>query len=566
MTSEATARQGWLFGPGPDLIFGCGGAYIAIFTLLVVAGDRMLALIPLGLLPLLTLFTGTPHVGATLLRVYERREDRNRYALVALWATLLVGAAFILGIYDIRIGSWLVTAYVAWSPWHFTAQNYGISMMFLKRRGVDVTIGVKKFLFWSFTFSWALVFLSTNGDVASTLYTPYQPDGLSYRFISLGLPLSINAPLMAIALLGYIVSLAGTAILLLRRASWRAIAPSALLVLVQALWFSFPMVARNAGVFGDLVPVSLQHSEYSLLWIMFGHSVQYLWIATYFAFRTGAASRGLPYLTRSLLAGGAVWGIPLLLFGPDLLGSRAIDAGLFLLVAAAVNVHHFILDGVIWRLRSGRIAGILVRSREESVPGTAPAVRPRRSWIPPLVWAAGGVYAILTIVGTLEIEYGIRRADPTDAVRLRTAAERLALIGRDHPQVRYNLGVLAMQAGELDTGRRELERSLAIGPSADAWAALGLLREESGQREEAHSAYAAALAIDPDNVLALFQSALLWRAEGNHARAEEALARAEAAQRRLMARQPGQPDADERLRQILELQARQRGEQLRGSL
>jgi hypothetical protein len=87
MTSDAGARQGWLFGPVPDLIFGCGGAYIAIFAMLVVAGDQMLALVPLGLLPLLTLFTGTPHVGATLLRVYERREDRKRYALVSLWAS-----------------------------------------------------------------------------------------------------------------------------------------------------------------------------------------------------------------------------------------------------------------------------------------------------------------------------------------------------------------------------------------------------------------------------------------------------------------------------------------------
>ncbi|HET6277670.1 MAG TPA: hypothetical protein VFG08_02705, partial [Candidatus Polarisedimenticolia bacterium] len=391
MTGDQSARQGWLFGPGADLVLGCGGAYIAIFALLVVAGDRMLALVPLGLLPLLTLFTGTPHVGATLLRVYERGEDRGRYALVSLWATALVGAAFVLGVYDLRIGSWLITAYLAWSPWHFTAQNYGIAMMFMKRRGVEVTAGVKRLVFWSFTFSWILVFLSMNGDAASTLYAPYAPDGIAYRFISLGLPLAINEPLLATALLGYIVCLAGAAIVLLRRASWRALGPPALLFLVQALWFSFPVMARNVGLLTDLVPIDQQHSEYSLLWIMFGHSVQYLWITTYFAFRSGAESRGLPYLTKSLLAGGAIWGVPLLLFGPDLFGPRAVDAGLFLLVAAAVNVHHFILDGVIWRLRSGRIAGILLRGREESPAAHAAAPHRRRSWIRPLVWAAGAL-------------------------------------------------------------------------------------------------------------------------------------------------------------------------------
>jgi hypothetical protein len=428
---------------------------------------------------------------------------------------------------------------------------------------VQVTAGTKRFVFWSFTFSWVLVFLSMNGDAASTLYAPYRPDGIAYRFIPLGLPLSINVPLMAIALLGYVICLAGAAVTLRRSGSWRALAPSALLVLVQALWFSFPVVARNLGQFTDLVPFSLQHSEYSLLWIMFGHSVQYLWITTYFAFRTGAESRGGPYLLKTLLAGGAIWGVPLLLFGPDLLGSRAIDAGLFLLVAAAVNVHHFILDGVIWKLRDGRMARILLRTREQGAPGEAGQNRRRRSWIRPLVWTAGVIYAVFTIIGTLEIEFGIRRADPTDVVRLRTAAERLRLIGRDHPQVRYNLGVLAMQAGEMETGRRELERSLAIGPTADAWAALGLLREEHGQVEEARAAYDAALALDPDSVLALFQSALLWRAEGNRERAEGALARAEAAQRRIIAGQPEQADAGERLRQILELRAVQEAERQR---
>jgi hypothetical protein len=557
MTGDQSARQGWLFGPGADLMLGCGGAYIALFALLVVAGDRMLALIPLGLLPLLTLFTGTPHVGATLLRVYERGEDRSRYALVSLWATVLVGAAFVLGVYDLRIGSWLITAYLAWSPWHFTAQNYGIAMMFMKRRGVEVTAGVKRLVFWSFTFSWILVFLSMNGDAASTLYAPYGPDGIAYRFISLGLPLAINVPLLAIALLGYVVCLVGAALVLLRRASWRALGPSALLLLVQALWFSFPVVARNLGLFTDLVPISRQHAEYSLLWIMFGHSVQYLWITTFFAFRSGAESRGLPYLTKSLLAGGAIWGVPLLLFGPDLFGARAVDAGLFLLVAAAVNVHHFILDGVIWRLRSGRIAGILLRDREESLASFTAAPRRRRSWIRPLVWAAGALYAVLTIVGTLEIEFGIRRADPTDVIRLRSAAERLRLIGRDHPQVRYNLGVLAMQAGELETGRSELERSLSLGPTADAWAALGLLHEERGRAEDARAAYDAALALDPDNVLALFQSALLRRAAGDHERAERELARAETAQRRVVARQPEEPGAEQRLRQILAVRADQ---------
>jgi hypothetical protein len=35
------------------------------------------------------------------------------------------------------------------------------------------------------------------------------------------------------------------------------------------------------------------------------------------------------------------------------------DTGLLLLVNAAVNLHHFVLDGAIWKLRDGTVARIL---------------------------------------------------------------------------------------------------------------------------------------------------------------------------------------------------------------
>src|SRR6202022_4466149 len=36
----------------------------------------------------------------------------------------------------------------------------------------------------------------------------------------------------------------------------------------------------------------------------------------------------------------------------------------FLIFSALVNIHHFILDGAIWKLRDGRIANLLLNSRE----------------------------------------------------------------------------------------------------------------------------------------------------------------------------------------------------------
>ena len=35
-----------------------------------------------------------------------------------------------------------------------------------------------------------------------------------------------------------------------------------------------------------------------------------------------------------------------------------------LLVASVVNLHHFVLDGAIWKLRDGRVARVLLRTAE----------------------------------------------------------------------------------------------------------------------------------------------------------------------------------------------------------
>src|SRR5215470_10316212 len=107
--AAAPARSRWLFGPLPDLMLGCGAAYLVVFAVLAAAGPSMRALLPPGLLVLGGLLTGTPHYGATLLRVYERREDRRAYAIFTVWATALLAVAFAVGARDVRVASLLFT-------------------------------------------------------------------------------------------------------------------------------------------------------------------------------------------------------------------------------------------------------------------------------------------------------------------------------------------------------------------------------------------------------------------------------------------------------------------------
>src|SRR5581483_3619939 len=86
-------RGGWLFGPLPDLCFGCGLGYAALVALLLCVRPDMARLRPW--LPLLILCTGVPHYGATLLRVYATPEARRRHARAALLAGALPLTAFL---------------------------------------------------------------------------------------------------------------------------------------------------------------------------------------------------------------------------------------------------------------------------------------------------------------------------------------------------------------------------------------------------------------------------------------------------------------------------------------
>ncbi len=525
MVAGAAARGRWLFGPGTDLLLGCGGAYALVFLALAAAGDVIEVALPQGLVALPILAISIPHYGATLLRVHGRGEDRGVHRALSLWTTLPICAWFAAGVYDTGLGSALVTLYLSWSPWHYSSQNYGIARLFLQRRGVAVTAAAKRWLQASFVLSFGLVFVAAHTQGASATYAPGSLSGASYHFLRLGIPTQLATSLLVALLGAYVLSIVASVVCLRREGRWRDLAPALALVALQALWFSVPILCRSTGWLESLLPFDPARFEYAFLWIAIGHALQYLWLTSHYARQTGAAPHHSAYLAKCLLAGGAVWGVPILLFGPDLLGVRAFDAGHALLAAAAVNVHHFVLDGAIWKLRDGRLARILLGPRA-AAPAAAPT--PRRAGIPRGgIAAAGIVYLATSVVAVLEAEYGVRRAsDPPDFARLRLAAERLRWVGRDDPSLRYNLAMHAVREDDLATARRDLKRSLALQESHHAWLALGVVEQRSGAWRAALAAYAAALSLDPSSVAALSREAQVWERLGERERAREALERA----------------------------------------
>jgi hypothetical protein len=156
MAASAPIADRWLYGPKTDVLLGCGLGYGLVLLWDLVAGQGALGPRPIPVVALLALFINTPHYGATLLRVYEHREDRHKYAIFAIHATILIAVAFVAGAHSVLLGSLLFTVYVSWSPWHFSGQNYGLALMLLRRRGVAITPWAKRLIYSSFLLSFAL--------------------------------------------------------------------------------------------------------------------------------------------------------------------------------------------------------------------------------------------------------------------------------------------------------------------------------------------------------------------------------------------------------------------------
>ena len=492
---EAGSRDLWFFGPGRDLLFGCGLVYALVFAMLCLASSEIQAFAPAGLLPLLILFTGIPHYGATLLRVYDRREDRRAYALFAVFATAFVWALFAVGVYNDFVGSLILTLYLTWSPWHYTGQNYGIAMMFLGRREVRVDPLTKRFIYASFVASYVLTLLALHSVGNSSSYAPLTYEGTVYSFLPLGFSAGVGSALTFGVACTYLAFLALAGVRLLRVASARRLAPVAALALTQALWFSAPVAARHLSLLDGVPPLSLVNVAYAFLWIGIGHSVQYLWVTSYFASRRDGFTGHTRHYAKALLSGAAIWVVPALVLAPAVLGRIPYDAGLAVMVASVVNLHHFILDGAIWKLRDGRIARILLRGAQENSRADA---EPTRHWLRPAIWLAGGVSVLLFAFGTIETEFGGRQAAASgDAARVDRATERLRLIGWDSSQLRVNAAILHAREGHLEEALAQAEAARALYPSDEVWRTLGYVNQRMNRTQEAIAAYRQALIARP---------------------------------------------------------------------
>ncbi len=504
-----------------DLLFGCGGAYLILFALTWSGTVSLGENIDLVVGPYLVLVFSVPHYGATLLRVYEHREDRARYRLFAVWAALLIYGGLFLGLNLPWFGAAMFTVYLTWAPWHFAGQNFGVTMTFLRRSGAEIHPMARTMLQASFWLSYGIVALSLHGAYGRQIDYPTEARYFGgFQFQSAGLPELLTTIGVPICLAGVIACIAGSVWLMRRQISLRQWVAPVLLISLQTIWFTLPLAVNHFRLTTGTRFIDLGARDVQFTFIAITHAAQYLWITSYFARKSSGWQGYGRYWLKALAFGHAAVLIPTLLAVKTPLAGVSFDAGTAALVISALNLHHFILDGAIWKLRTGRIADILLRGKtgEAPIPTRTPP-----AWRKPLlvvVAAALVVSAVSTVVvGVNGVDLNIRAGRTDTAAR---ALDLMNWVGRDSGGDRLALATAYAEQGRDDAAGPQLERSLALRPHPQAWLQLAELRARQGRVQEALVAYDSALALHPRWLTAIQGAGLAAHRAGMH---EEAVRR-----------------------------------------
>ncbi|HEY3066367.1 MAG TPA: hypothetical protein VGL09_11290 [Methylomirabilota bacterium] len=277
------------------------------------------------------LLSNGAHFAASTVRLYTRPGAVKNLPFLTLGLPV-VGVAIVTAAIAVRepFGLFLFALYLLWSPYHYSAQAYGLSVMYAYRSGVGLGDGEKRLVWWTclVPFAWTLL----------------QPEsGLGKLVIYAGV--RATPPLDALR--------------------WGASATLTVLTLVTPVLLFLWLRARH-GVVMPMVSVLVIGSN-AVWWTLFTfldafvyvtvfHGLQYLAIATIFHVkdrtRATGARHGAAFHTVAFYVPCVVLGYILFNVWPDAYRWAGLNVGKsVLLVTAAVNIHHFIVDAYIWRLR-----------------------------------------------------------------------------------------------------------------------------------------------------------------------------------------------------------------------
>jgi hypothetical protein len=305
-----------------------------------------------------------PHFASTNYRLYRTRSNVRQYPMTAtLVPALLVTVVVACFASPHAVAPLFVKLYLIWSPYHFSAQTLGITLIYARRSGFEIRPWERKAIagFIFLTFAQASAYAELSGVKPQPFYA------VSYPVLGLHewLPHLLRDAMWA-CLIVFGAMMLWRALHARQIIPWIVLLPAA----AQAVWF-VPRGSLYLVSFAFMVP--------------FFHSLQYLLIAWSVQMKesqdeSGARPSwrfvGLESLRWVAICG--IGGVILFWALPHIGGHFGEPLGFSIAVIfAAVQVHHFFVDGVIWKLKNPRVQSPTMTTLRQ-LTGSA-AGRPRQA-------------------------------------------------------------------------------------------------------------------------------------------------------------------------------------------
>jgi len=507
-SSRAKQSAPWIYSPWLDLLVGCGAWSAPLLAVAMWMAPTHTHAWVVAFYALALVFN-YPHFMATIYRAYHTRENFEKYKFFTLHITLLLALTAILMHASPSLFPWVFTLYICWSPWHYSGQNYGLLMMFARRSGAEVTAMERRSLRAAFIASYLMLLASFE--------TGGSNDPL---ILSLGLPAKFTFPVrLALGAAFAVFTWLGFQRMVRKHGIREMLAPITLAI-TQFLWFVLPTLLELRSAY------QIPQTRYSSGILAVLHSTQYIWITSYYQRRearaSGQSNWRMPMYFVTLLAGGIALFIPgpwlvSYLFHYDFTTS-------FLIFMAVVNIHHFILDGALWKLRDSRVASLLVDRGAKSAPvaETLPgakkasrkkpaAAKPSRSRIFAPAFVIGAASLLFLWGGIDQIHFSLSNNDGN-----LSALRRAADMNPYDSALEARIAVAEARAGQREEAVASFEHAVALNPES-----IGLRHAyahallEDGRYSDAYALYQKTLEKRPRDVDSLVNYGLLAARLGN---------------------------------------------------
>lgn len=278
------------------------------------------------------LLSNSAHFAASTVRLYTKPDAKQAMPIVKMVFPVVALAVVTLCMFRAdTLGSNLRALYFTWSPYHYAAQAYGLSVMYCYRSGCLLSVNNKRLLWWISMLPFFYTFIGAERagihwmDIGGWLDHPTIVTFLDHFSVSMPYVVFASVPLL---------------FWLICRSEARPMPLiSILLIFTNGFWW-FALEPDQA-----------------FIWATIFHGIQYLAIVIIFHVkdqmdrpgnRHGVAYHSIWFYGACLILGYSLfeW-VPRAYMYVGFTAATSV-----MLTVAMINIHHFLVDSFIWRLKS----------------------------------------------------------------------------------------------------------------------------------------------------------------------------------------------------------------------